>query len=211
MKILAIDAVNHSLIAVPKPFVSPFPSIINLQLLISGNTRYTQQDAEFWVRCMVQSKDELLCLPSIEGRKKRLFEKPLGVDVVPLQVIRYFPDPEGQGILVGCCSLSPRDGTGDSVELGYYLAREHWGKGIMSVAAETVLRWGKEQFGIENLFSSADCMNPGSAKVIERVSARTVREGETVKKSEKYLTWPVEKVVPGREVKSLSKTWEWRI
>lgn len=81
----------------------------------------------------------------------------------------------------------------------------------MSVAAETVLRWGKEQFGIENLFSSADCTNPGSAKVIERVSARTVREGETVKKSEKYLTWPVEKVVPGREVKSLSKTWEWRI
>lgn len=57
--------------------------------------------------------------------------------------------------------------------------------------------------------NSADCMNPGSGKVIERVAAKT-SVGE-VKEGEKILSWPVEKVVTGRIVDSLSRTWEWSV
>jgi len=45
--------------------------------------------------------------------------------------------------------------------------------------------------------------------VMDRVSRETA-VGE-VKKGTKFITWPVEKKVEGREVDSLSKTWEWKI
>jgi RimJ/RimL family protein N-acetyltransferase len=109
---------------------------------------------------------------------------------------------------MGCVSLSPRADQ-DVVELGYYLHPVLHGKRIIPVAAKAVLRWAKEEFGVVNVFSSADCCNPRSAGVLERVSRETAT-GE-VRKGTKILNWPVEKQVDGREVESLSQTWEWTI
>jgi len=97
----------------------------------------------------------------------------------------------------------------DIVELGYYLHPAHHGKRIIPAAAKVALKWAKEEFGVGNVFGSADCCNPRSEGVMDRVSRETA-VGE-VKKGTKFITWPVEKKVEGREVDSLSKTWEWKI
>jgi hypothetical protein len=52
-------------------------------------------------------------------------------------------------------------------------------------------------------------MNPASGRIIEKVSAETA-VGD-IKHGVKTLCWAAEKVVKGRELESLSRTWEWSI
>jgi len=79
----------------------------------------------------------------------------------------------------------------------------------MIEAAKAAIRWAKEEFGLEKVFGSADCANLGSRKVMERV-VRETATGE-VRVGEKWYDWPVEKLVEGREVRSVSRTWEWNV
>ena len=145
---------------------------------------------------------KLLSVPTLSARNQALFS-PGQCHAVPLQAIRL-----KTGQYVGCVSLTPRGGK--SVELGYYLHPAHHGKGIMVAAAKVALRWAREEFGVEEIYGSADCTNGRS----ERVMARVVRETSvvgSVLEGREVLSWPVEKKIEGREVDSLSKVWEWKV
>lgn len=163
--------------------------------------RYTQEDAEAWVTARCASNEALLSIPIFEERTKTFFSQS---HAIPLQAVRHGPT----GKFVGCVSLTPRNKQ-DVVELGYYLHPDHHGKRIIHAAAKVALKWAKEEFGVINVFGSADCCNPKSERTMDRVSRETAT-GE-VKRGTKILHWPVEKKVVGREVDSLSKTWEWTI
>ncbi|WP_093384550.1 GNAT family N-acetyltransferase [Variovorax sp. OV329] len=55
------------------------------------------------------------------------------------------------------------------VELGYRLAREHWGKGYATEGAMAALRVGFEQAGLQEIVSFTASINLASRAVMERV------------------------------------------
>ncbi|MCG6120030.1 MAG: GNAT family N-acetyltransferase [Blastomonas sp.] len=74
------------------------------------------------------------------------------------------PGDAGQ-TLVGSCGLGDRDG---EAELGYWIAREHWGKGFATEAARAVIAnaW---MLGHRKLVASHYIDNPASGAVLRRL------------------------------------------
>ena len=61
-------------------------------------------------------------------------------------------------------------------EVGFFLLRRYWGRGLMRRALEEVARRAFEEWGMERLFADVDPRNAGSLGVLERVGF--VRTGE---------------------------------
>ena len=78
--------------------------------------------------------------------------------------------PGAQGArLIGCAGLG-RDEAGD-VELGYWIAREHWGRGYASEAARAVLRLAAT-LGHRRVVAGHFVDNPASGRVLVKVGFR---------------------------------------
>jgi len=57
----------------------------------------------------------------------------------------------------------------DVVEIGWRLAREHWGNGYASEAAREALRFGFEKLGLEEIVAFTAVANEPSRRVMERI------------------------------------------
>jgi RimJ/RimL family protein N-acetyltransferase len=68
--------------------------------------------------------------------------------------------------LVGACGLGRRPS--GSVELGYWIARAHWGRGIATEAGEALLEIAR-MLGLPRLEASHFIDNPASARVLEKL------------------------------------------
>ena len=64
---------------------------------------------------------------------------------------------------------------GSKVELGYVLARPHWGRVYMPEAVRAVIEWALEQEGIYRVWAVCDVENSASVRVLEKVGMQ--REG----------------------------------
>ena len=60
-------------------------------------------------------------------------------------------------------------------ELGYAIARTHWGQGIATEASSAVMDWGFRTLGLHKVFARADLRNVGSWRVMEKLGM--TREG----------------------------------
>ena len=60
-------------------------------------------------------------------------------------------------------------------ELGYSLARQHWGEGIMPEAARAMVDWGFEEHRLAKVYSFSDSRNTRSLRVMEKLGM--TREG----------------------------------
>ncbi len=69
------------------------------------------------------------------------------------------------GEIVGMIELRVQENQSD---LGYVLAREHWGKGYATEAVSSVVNWVNAQSGITRLWATCDVDNPASARVLEK-------------------------------------------
>jgi len=56
-----------------------------------------------------------------------------------------------------------------AVEVGWRLARDHWGKGYATEAATAVLRFGFDDLGLEEIVSFTTVANGRSRRVMERL------------------------------------------
>ena len=76
-------------------------------------------------------------------------------------------------------ALVPRDGDtmigmvelrlrGRTANLGYVLALEHWGRGLVTEAVARVRDWVLENTGVRRLWAICDAENHGSARVLEK-------------------------------------------
>ena len=54
-------------------------------------------------------------------------------------------------------------------ELGYWLGREYWGKGIMTNVVERFVEFGFEKRGLVRIMATIFAHNKGSARVLEKV------------------------------------------
>ena len=78
----------------------------------------------------------------------------------------------GGDALLGMLSLFPID---HHVELGYVLARGHWGQGYATEAACAVVDWALDQSEIWRVWAVVDVDNAASARVLEKAGMQ--REG----------------------------------
>lgn len=74
----------------------------------------------------------------------------------------------GSDDLVGAVGLTPEEDT-YTAELGYWLSRSHWGQGIMSEAARTVVSYGFDRLNLPYITSGYFEENPASGRVLEKL------------------------------------------
>lgn len=79
-----------------------------------------------------------------------------------------------EGRMIGVADVD--EISGDAGELGYWLEREAWGRGLATEAAAALVTFAFEELGLRVLRSGCAVDNPGSAGVLTRLgSARTGR------------------------------------
>lgn len=77
--------------------------------------------------------------------------------------------PSGEGAkLIGSVGLGRR---GDDIELGYWIARNHWGQGYATEAARAVLRLA-EALGHRRIVAGHFVDNPASGRVLAKAGFR---------------------------------------
>ena len=78
------------------------------------------------------------------------------------------------GVGIGGIILSV-DSKHETGEIDYALAKSHWGRGLMTEAAGTVVDWGFRERGLARISSQANIRNRRSWRVMEKLGMR--REG----------------------------------
>ncbi|MSQ30630.1 MAG: N-acetyltransferase [Dehalococcoidia bacterium] len=92
--------------------------------------------------------------------------------------------------VIGAVDLQP-DWPNASANVGYEVARTHWGQGIATEATEAVVRYGFEVLGLAKIHARADPRNAASMRVLEKIGmsregllrSHLVRRGERVDQS----------------------------
>ncbi len=74
--------------------------------------------------------------------------------------------------LIGTCGFNVWRRDNNSAEIGYDLAQQHWGRGLMSEALTPMLRFGFERMGLNRIEADVTVGNEGSARVLEKLGFR---------------------------------------
>ncbi len=76
---------------------------------------------------------------------------------------------EADGVYVGNIGVHPaQDVYRKSAEVGYFIGRPYWNRGIASKALHLIVQFGFEQLGMKRLYACAFSYNPASARVLEK-------------------------------------------
>ncbi|MDD5417523.1 MAG: GNAT family protein [Candidatus Nanoarchaeia archaeon] len=69
---------------------------------------------------------------------------------------------------VGVINLSSIDWINKNAQIGYWIGKEHWGKGYATEAIKLVLKYGFENMGLHKIYATVFEENIGSKKVLEK-------------------------------------------
>ena len=73
------------------------------------------------------------------------------------------------GKLIGCCGFDGLDvERTHKAEIGYWLAKPYWGRGIMSEVVPVACRWAFAEFGLAKITAWVFAFNAASARVLEK-------------------------------------------
>jgi ribosomal-protein-alanine N-acetyltransferase len=82
------------------------------------------------------------------------------------------------GTFIGRCGLLPWTIDGQNeVEVAYTIAREYWGQGLATEAAQAILQYGFERLNLPRLISLIDPDNIASQRVAEKIGMTFEKEG----------------------------------
>jgi len=77
------------------------------------------------------------------------------------------------GIPCGSIGISPQtDIHRKNAEMGYWLAEEYWGRGIMTEAVKQTIRHGFDSFDLERIFARPFSTNIASQRVLEKAGMK---------------------------------------
>ncbi len=80
---------------------------------------------------------------------------------------------EVDGIACGSIGIFPQmDVHRKNAEMGYWLAEEYWGRGIMTEAVRQTIRYGFEWFDICRIFARPYSSNQASQRVLEKAGMK---------------------------------------
>jgi ribosomal-protein-alanine N-acetyltransferase len=81
----------------------------------------------------------------------------------------HFAIRTGDDALIGGCGLNDFEiGKSHRAEVGYWLAKPFWGRGIMTEVVQRVCQLAFEEFGLAKIIAHVYTMNPASARVLEK-------------------------------------------
>jgi [ribosomal protein S5]-alanine N-acetyltransferase len=81
----------------------------------------------------------------------------------------HFAIRTGDDALIGGCGLNDLEiGKSHRGEVGYWLAKPFWGRGIMTAVVQRVCQHAFEAFGLEKISAHVFVNNPASARVLEK-------------------------------------------
>jgi ribosomal-protein-alanine N-acetyltransferase len=80
--------------------------------------------------------------------------------------------------LIGFCGLQPLPES-EEIEIGWWLARDWWGRGLATEAARVALRDGFERVGLERILAIAQPANTASIGVMQKLGMRFERMAES--------------------------------
>jgi RimJ/RimL family protein N-acetyltransferase len=89
--------------------------------------------------------------------------------------------PQDRCGLIGFCGLQPLPGTEpgiEEIEIGWWLARAWWGRGLATEAARAALRDGFERVGLERIVSIAQPANTASIGIMRKLGMASDRMAE---------------------------------
>ena len=95
--------------------------------------------------------------------------------VVPAQWVWAITLGESEP-LIGCIGLAPTE-IENVADLGYWLARDHWGKGYGAESVRAVLKIAFDEFGISTVTAGPFAENIASIKVLKKAGFRFVGKG----------------------------------
>lgn len=107
-------------------------------------------------------------LPAMRERLTAMKERAAvyGPDLGTLAVVH-------EGHVVGCALIKPLPGPDDEltedIEIGWHLARRHWGKGLATEMGRALLAYGVDTLGLPDLHAVVDPPNTASMRVAQRV------------------------------------------
>jgi RimJ/RimL family protein N-acetyltransferase len=76
------------------------------------------------------------------------------------------------GRIIGMISLMKIDAKSRNAELGYWLGKKHWGKGITSEAVRLILNFGFKKLGLRKVYARVMHPNRASARVLQKSGFR---------------------------------------
>jgi len=79
-----------------------------------------------------------------------------------------------KGKVIGEIGVNQReeDQKNERTELVYSLSRQHWGKGLMTEAANAVMDWTFQSYSFNRMFAYCDPRNIGSRRVLEKTGMK---------------------------------------
>ena len=81
----------------------------------------------------------------------------------------HFAIRTGDDALIGGCGLNDFEiGKSHRAEVGYWLAKPFWGRGIMTAVVQRVCQHAFEEFGLVKIIAHVVTHNPASARVLEK-------------------------------------------
>ena len=84
----------------------------------------------------------------------------------------HFPIADATGVIgaIGFKRAEPgfQDVQKHVAEIGYWLAEEYWGRGIITEAVSVFTQWGFEELGLRRICAAVFATNPASVRVLEK-------------------------------------------
>lgn len=78
---------------------------------------------------------------------------------------------KGESELAGFCGLQPLDDLA-GVEIGWWLATNHWGKGIATEAARRAMKDGFDRCDLKRIVATALAENRASTRIMEKLGMK---------------------------------------
>jgi RimJ/RimL family protein N-acetyltransferase len=100
-------------------------------------------------------------------------------------------EPRAAGRIAGLCGLQPLVGT-EEIEIGWWLERDLWGRGLATEAARAALEFAWERAGLTRVVAIARAENTASRRIMEKLGMRYERD--TVHKGFPVVLYSVARV-----------------
>jgi len=104
--------------------------------------------------------------------------------------------PREGGPLIGFCGLQPLPETPE-IEIGWWLARAYWGRGLATEAARAALHDGFTRVGLTRIVAIAQPANTASIRIMQKL--RMQYEGMREARGIPIVFYAVEQAAPNRE------------
>lgn len=82
----------------------------------------------------------------------------------------------GDPRVIGICSVRKHDPAAGTAEFGFELAPDQWGRGLATEIARTMLRFGFEVLGLQEMEAHCLAENEASRNVLQKVGMRLLGE-----------------------------------